>query len=95
MKGLETCRTNLRDNLNVNKEVLFAEIPIIGRRNLRSRKMFITSLHNQLIPLYNGYLEEESLYIRHKFHNDNSFTMNEQEKNIYFKFDLTKLKTEM
>ena len=30
-----------------------------------------------------------------KFRNDNTFTINEQEKNIYLKLDLTKSKTEM
>ena len=51
---------------------------------------------DQLILLYNECLkEEEPIYTPRKFCNDNIFTMNEQEKNIYFKLDLTKLKTEM
>ena len=45
--------------------------------------------------LYNECLEEEPIYIPRKFLNDNTFTMNEQEKDIYFKLDLTKLKREM
>ena len=45
--------------------------------------------------LYNECLEEEPIYIPRKFLNDDTFTMNEQEKDIYFKLDLTKLKREM
>ena len=45
--------------------------------------------------LYNECLEEEPIYIPRKFLNDNTFTRNEQGKNIYFKLDLTKLKKEM
>ena len=47
---------------------------------------------DQLILRYNECLEEELIYIRRRFRNDNTFTMNKQEKNIYFKLDLTKLK---
>ena len=35
------------------------------------------------------------MYIACKFRNDNIYTMNQKEKNIYFKLDLMKLKTEM
>ena len=98
-KGLETCRRNLPDNLNVNKEVN----SFIRRNNdhwqkkLEKRKdvYYKFTRSDQLILLYNECLEEEPIYIPRKFRNDNTFTMNEQEKNIYFKLDLTKLKTEM
>ena len=50
---------------------------------------------DELILLYNECLEEEPIYIPCKLRNNNTFTMNEQGKNIYFKLDLTKLKTEM
>ena len=50
---------------------------------------------DELILLYNECLEEEPIYIPRKLRNNNTFTMNEQGKNIYFKLDLTKLKTEM
>ena len=98
-KGLETCRRNVPDNLNVNKEVN----SFIRRNNdhwqkkLEKRKdvYYKFTRSDQLILLYNECLEEEPIYIPRKFRNDNTFTMNEQEKNIYFKLDLTKLKTEM
>ena len=35
------------------------------------------------------------MYIACKFRNDDIYTMNQKEKNIYFKLDLMKLKTEM
>ena len=44
---------------------------------------------------YNKCLEEESMYIARKFRNDKVCTMNGQEKNIYNKLALAKLKTEM
>ena len=50
---------------------------------------------DQLILLYNECLEQEPIYIPCKFRNGNTFTMNEKEKNISFKLELTKLKTEM
>ena len=98
-KGLETCRRYLPDNLNVNKEVN----SFIRRNNdhwqkkLEKRKdvYYKFTRSDQPILLYNECLEEEPIYIPRKFRNDNTFTMNEQEKNIYFKLDLTKLKTEM
>ena len=98
-KGLETCRRYLPDNLNVNKEVN----SFIRRNNdhwqkeLEKRKdvYYKFTRSDQLILLYNECLEEEPIYIPCKFRNDNTFTMNEQEKNIYIKLDLTKLKTEM
>ena len=99
MKGLETCGRNVPDNLNVNKEVN----SFIHRNNdhwpkeLQKQKgvYYKFTRSDQLILMYNECLEEEPIYIQHKFRNDNTFTMNKQEKNIYFKFDLTKLKTEM
>ena len=99
MKGLETCRRNLPDNLNVNKEVN----SFIRRNNdhwqkkLEKRKdVYQKFTHSdQLILLYNEYFEGKPIYISRKFRNDYTFTMNEQEKNIYIKLDLTKLKTEM
>ena len=92
-KGLETCRRYLPDNLN----------RFICRNNdhwqkeLEKRKYdyYKFTGSDQLMLLYNECLEEEPIYIPRKFRNDNTFTMNEQEKNIYFKLDLTKLKTEM
>ena len=47
------------------------------------------------ILLYNEWLEEEPMYIPRKFRNDKVYTMNDQEKNIYSKLALEKLKTEM
>ena len=46
-KGLETChRSYLTTLMSIKKlTVLFVEIITIGRRNLKSEKMFITSLH--------------------------------------------------
>ena len=98
-KGLEICGRNVPNNINVNKEVN----TFIRRNNnhwqkeLKKRKniYYKVTRSDQLILLYNEYLEEEPIYIPRKFRNDNTFTMNEQEKNIYFKLDLTKLKTEM
>ena len=98
-KGLEIYRRNLPDNLNFNKEVN----SFIRRNNnhwqkeLEKRKdvYYKFTRSDQLILLYNECLEEEPIYIPRKFRNDNTFTMNEQEKNIYFKFDLSKLKTKI
>ena len=83
-KGLETCRRNVPDNLNVNKEVN----SFIRRNNdhwqkeLEKRKdvYYKFTRSDQLILLYNECLEEEPIYIPRKFRNDNTFTMNEQEK---------------
>ena len=50
---------------------------------------------DQLILLYNVYLEGELIYILPKFRNDDICTMNQNKNNIYFKLDLMKLKTEM
>ena len=47
------------------------------------------------ILLCNECLEEEPMYIPRKFRNDKVYTMNDQEKNIYNKLALEKLKTEM
>ena len=47
------------------------------------------------ILLYNECLEEESGYIPRKFRNGKVYIMNEQEKKIYNKLALEKLKTEM
>ena len=98
-KGLEIYRRNLPDNLNFNKEVN----SFIRRNNnhwqkeLEKRKdvYYKFTRSDQLILLYNECLEEEPVYIPRKFRNDNTFTMNEKEKNIYLKLDLTKLKTEI
>ena len=83
-KGLETCHRNLPDKLNVNKEVN----SFIRRNNdhwqkkLEKRKdvYYKFTRSDQLILLYNECLEEEPIYIPRKFRNDNTFTMNEQEK---------------
>ena len=93
-KRLETCRKNLPDNINVNKEVF----SFIRKNNnhwqkeLEKRKdvYYKFTRSDQLILL-----EEEPIYISRKFHDNNTFTMNEQEKNIDLKIDLRKLKTEM
>ena len=50
---------------------------------------------DQVILLYNECLENELIQIPRKFHNGNIHTMNHNEKSIYFKPDLMKLKAEM
>ena len=50
---------------------------------------------DQLIMLYKEYLEDAPIYISRKFRNDDIYTINHNEKNIYFKFDLVKFKTLM
>ena len=45
--------------------------------------------------LYNEFLEEEPMYMHRKFRNDKVYTMNDQEKSIYNKLALEKLKAEM
>ena len=50
---------------------------------------------DKLILLYNNCLEEEPMYIPRKFRNDRVHIMNDNEKNIYDKLALQKLKTEM
>ena len=70
-KGLETCRRNVPDNLNVNKEVN----SFIRRNNdhwqkeLEKRKdvYYKFTRSDQLILLYNECLEEEPIYIPRKF----------------------------
>ena len=47
------------------------------------------------ILLYNEYLEEEPMYTPWQFQNDKVYTINDQEKNIYNKLALKKLKKEM
>ena len=97
-KRSESCRRKLPDNLIVNKEVSsFMRNKNHWQKELEKRKdiYYKFTRSDQLILLYNECLEEEPIYIPRKFRNDNTFTMNEQEKNIYIKLDLTKLKTEM
>ena len=45
--------------------------------------------------LYNEVLEEESMYISRKYRNGKVYTMNDEEKKIYNKLALEKLKTKM
>ena len=45
------------------------------------------------ILLYNECLEQKAMYIPRKFRNGRVYTMNDQEKNIYNKLALEKLKT--
>ena len=45
------------------------------------------------ILLYNECLEQKAMYIPGKFRNCRVYTMNDQEKNIYNKLALEKLKT--
>ena len=44
---------------------------------------------------YNKCLEEEPMYKPRKFQNDKVYTINDQEKNVYNKLALKKLKTKM
>ena len=98
-KRSESCRSKLPDNLIVNKEVssFMRRNKNHWQKELEKRKdiYYKFTRSDQLILLYNECLEEEPIYIPCKFRNDNTFTMNEQEKNIYFKFDLSKLKTKI
>ena len=55
--------------------------------------MFIR--RDYIILLYNECLEEEPIYIPRKLRSDSTFTMSEQERNIYLKLNLTTLKREM
>ena len=94
-KGLETYRRNLPGNINVNKEVN----SFIRRNNnhclkeLEKQKDVCYKFggSDQVILLYIECLEEEPIYIPGNFRNDNTFTINKQEKNFYWKLDLTKL----
>ena len=90
-KGLEICRRNLPDILNINKKVN----SFICRNNDHWQKQFEQrkddyyklTRTDQLISLYIECLEKNPIYIPRKFRYDNTFTINEH--------DLTKLKTKM
>ena len=98
-KGLEICRRNLPDILNINKKVN----SFIRRNNdhwqneFEERKdiYYKFTRTDQLILLHIECLEKKPIYIPRKFRYDNTFTINKQEKTIYFKLDRTKLKTKM
>ena len=56
-------------------------------------KIFIINIEDRadrLLLLYNECLNQEPTYIPRKFRNDTVYTMNESEKQIYFKLYLNK-----
>ena len=85
-KGLETCRRNLPDKLNVNNKVnsFICRNNNHWQKELEKQKdvYYKFTFSGNLIFLYNECFEEEPIYIPRKFHNDNTFTMKEQETNI-------------
>ena len=98
-KVVENYRQTTRKSNNTNDDVndFLSRNKGKWREELQKRKdcyyKFVRC--DQLIPLYNECLEEESIYIPRKFRNGDIYTMNQNEKNIYFKLDLMKLKAEM
>ena len=90
-----------RGNLHVESPVLQSEMCWFIPNWSLVLSPFVSPIYvplpkcNKQILQYNEYLEEEPMYIPRKFWNGKIYTINNQEKNIYNKLALEKLKTEM
>ena len=81
--------TEVKDFINVNNSTWINFI------KKRKDEYYKYTRCDQLINLYNDCLAEELMYIPRKFRQDSTYVMNDQEKQLYEKLSLEKLKTEM
>ena len=88
-KSNENLKKNVDDFIHENQDLWHSKLD-------RCKDVMSKYLRcNKQLLLYNECLEEEPMYMHRKLRNDKVYTMNDQEKNIYNKLALEKLKAEM